>query len=271
VHVDAGHAEGRGQQGGCRLGHRSILERLAIQQELGVVLARPPALQHRLDRGDGDRRARLAEHVGDRLQVRREGHDLAHVEVAVGPTIETPADARSERVVHRGVAQRALNAERRHSITVEERRDADHRVGLEQDHGRRRGRQIHFSSSERGDHLAGQRIGVDLEAERQSRLGGEPRADAAVRVASAGDRQMQLQRVAPKRFVAEGLVAKGPPALFDQLERGPRHRVVQQLGSASPYGCRRAGLAFTGDALVLLGGGVALVACRERAERDHYH
>src|SRR6266508_3896387 len=53
-----------------------------------------------------------AEEIGERLEVRRERHDRADVQIAVGPAVQPLADAWRERVVDGRVTKRALDAHR---------------------------------------------------------------------------------------------------------------------------------------------------------------
>ena len=110
VQVDTGQSEGRWNQGrgGLPIGP----ERLAVQEQLRVELPRSPAPQDRLDGGYVHGRPSEAEQVCDRLQIGRQRRDQPDVKIAVGPSVEPMADARSKRVVHGGVAERTLNADR---------------------------------------------------------------------------------------------------------------------------------------------------------------
>src|SRR5690349_20937341 len=51
-----------------------------------------------------------AQQVGDGLQVGRQRDDCSNIEVAVGPAVQTVANAWGEGVVNRGVAKSTLNA-----------------------------------------------------------------------------------------------------------------------------------------------------------------
>jgi hypothetical protein len=76
----------------------------------------------------------------DAAQVRREVHDRADVQVAVGPTIKAMADSGRERVIDCGVAECALNAYRTQlAIAVKECSKADDRVQFQE---RQRDRRI---------------------------------------------------------------------------------------------------------------------------------
>ena len=92
MQVYAGEPEGGGQK--CR-GRLSVgPERLAIDVELGVKLARPPAREHL-----AYRRLVHAQKLHERRQVGRERHDGADVQVAIRPAVKALPDSRRERVV----------------------------------------------------------------------------------------------------------------------------------------------------------------------------
>ena len=63
----------------------------------------------------------------------------------------------------------------------------------------------------------GERIGIDLQPERQRRLGTDSRADATVSVARDGP--VQLQGIAEKSFGAQGVEAENAPSFLDHAER----------------------------------------------------
>ena len=74
-----------------------------------------------------------AEQVRHGLQIGRERRDHPDVEVAVGPPVEPMADAGGKRVVHGGVAERALDADRfQASVRVERASQTHHGTQLEQ-------------------------------------------------------------------------------------------------------------------------------------------
>src|SRR5262249_16305724 len=118
VLVDAGLAEGSGYQRGSALPVGPC--RLPIDVEFGVVAAGSPALQNLLRGLDG-----AAGQGGERVEVRSRGGHLTAVEIAVGPAIETMPDAGSEGVVHRRVAESAVDPDGGELPASEESADAD--------------------------------------------------------------------------------------------------------------------------------------------------
>src|SRR5690242_1049966 len=140
--------------------HLLRIERLAVERELGVELAGPPALQHLLHRRNVD-----AEQRRERREVRRRGDDLADVEVAVGPAVEATTDAKRHGVVHRRMTQRALDADRlQRTVGVEESGQAEDRIRLQQCERTGRAVQIELTALHAALYAV-QRFGVDLEAE----------------------------------------------------------------------------------------------------------
>ena len=124
--IDPRQAERRRDQrgGGLAVG----TERLAIEGELGVELARPPACEHLANRRLVD-----AQQVDVGLQGRGERHDGADVQIAVGPAVEPTADAGREGVVDVRMAERALDADGRDpALRIEEPGHAHDRIGLEE-------------------------------------------------------------------------------------------------------------------------------------------
>ena len=115
VEVDAGEAEGRRDQ---RRGRLAVgPERLAVEEQLGVELAGPPARAAPCVRC-ASIVGRQTEQIDEGLQVGRERDDRADVQVAVRPAVEACADARGERVVDGRVAERALDADGRRRSPV---------------------------------------------------------------------------------------------------------------------------------------------------------
>jgi hypothetical protein len=175
-------------------------ECLAVEQHLGVELARAPALQDGAQLIVGD-----VEQVRDRRHVRRERDDRADVEIAIRPAVETMPDARRERVVDRRVTQRARDADVAHrAVGVRDRFDADHRVRGEQRLGDRGIVEVDLAGLQRRDDIAWQGVDIDLDAERER--GG--RADTE-------QGAVELERVAPEIFVSESIVAERLPTLRD--------------------------------------------------------
>ncbi len=76
---------------------------------------------------------------------------------------------------------------------------------------------------------ARERVHVDLEADRQRLVGGEPVADAAVR--GARDGLVELQRVAPERLVTERVEAESFLAFVQSLAR-----VLKNVGVRAALG-----------------------------------
>ena len=98
---------------------------------------------------------------------RRERDDPPGVESRVGPAVEPVADARQEGIVHGRVAQGAGDADPDQGVAaadgLDRAHDADHRVELEQRHGRRRVGQADRAVLDALHDLRGKRLGVDLE------------------------------------------------------------------------------------------------------------
>src|SRR3989449_9161975 len=177
-------------------------ERLPVLVELRVEAPRPPAREHLLHRGHVD-----SEQIGEGLEVWRGRYDGADVEVAIRPSVQPPTDARGERVVHGRVAECALDPDRSDAaVGVEEPADAHHRLQFEQRQGGGRIVEVDLAGLELLLQRLGQRVRVYLEADRQRCLGADTATDAAVLL--AGDRLVELERVAPERFIAEGVEAE---------------------------------------------------------------
>src|SRR6187455_3713153 len=104
VQIDAGEAERRRDQDGSRLAIGTKC--LAVHQQQSIGAARTPGVQNRSHRGDIG-----AEEIGDRLEPWCERNDGADIEIAIGPAIKPMTDAGSKRIVHGGMAQRALDAD----------------------------------------------------------------------------------------------------------------------------------------------------------------
>jgi hypothetical protein len=96
-----------------------------------------------------------------------------------------------------------------------------------------------------------QRVHVDLEADRERRLRTDACADAAVRC--AGDRLVQLERVAPERFVAERLEAERVAPFFDRAAGlilhgiGDRRRRCVGAAATIATALSRSGITTTDD------------------------
>src|SRR4051812_43632971 len=105
------------------------------------------------------------------------------------------------------MAKRALDAHRLDAtLRRREGGDANHGVELEQ---RDRGSgvvEVHLAGGELLLERRRQRVGIDLQADREGGLGRDAGTDAAVLLAR--DCLMQLQRIAPERFAAECVITK---------------------------------------------------------------
>src|SRR6185312_9462152 len=141
-----------------------------------------------------------------------------HVEIAVGPAVETLADAGSERVVDGGMAERALDAHALDAaVAVRESRDADHRIQFEQGDGGCRVVQVHLAGGDLLLQCGGEGIGIYPQTDGKSRLGRYARPHAAVFRPSNG--LVQLELAAPECFASERVVAKDLPALLQHAVR----------------------------------------------------
>src|SRR2546430_8154925 len=139
---------------------------------------------------------------------RRERHDRADVQVAVRPAVEAPADAGGERVVDGRVTEGALEADRSDAAArVEEARHPHDRIQLEERQGRRGVVEVYFTCLELFLQRRGQGADIHLEADGQRGLRAYAAADAAMLLASDGF--VELQRVAPGRFIAERVESEG--------------------------------------------------------------
>jgi len=98
---------------------------------------------------------------------------------------------------------------------VEEPLDADDRVQLQQRQRDRRVVQVHRAVADPVLHRRRQRRRVDLQADGQRGPRAHARSDPAVR--RAGDRLVQVQRIAPERLIAERVEPERLPALVDQF------------------------------------------------------
>ena len=158
--VHTGQAEGGGIEG-CR-GLAVRPERLAVEIELGIELARPPGLQRPLDLGFRD-----LKHVGEGGQVRGRRDDRADVEVAIGPAIEAVADARGVGVVDGRVAQGALDADRGEGLPSSEKKPVTPTTALAFSRTSVLAGSARSTSPlpERLGHVGGDGVYIDLEAE----------------------------------------------------------------------------------------------------------
>src|SRR5690349_14855178 len=102
--IDAGKSERGRNQRRCRLTIRT--KSFAVEKQFSVELSGAPALQH-----CAHRRFIHAQQTRNRLKVRTQRNDCADVEIAGRPTVETPANARRERIVDRRMAKSASNTD----------------------------------------------------------------------------------------------------------------------------------------------------------------
>src|SRR3989441_4502791 len=227
VQVDAREAEGRWDQRPGLLPIRP--ERLPVLVELCVEAARPPAREHRLDGREID-----AKEIGEGFEAWRERHDRADVQVAVRPTVEAPADPGGECVIDGRVAEGALDADRFDAAArVEESGHPHDRIQLEQGQGRCRVVEVHFPCLELFLQRLGQGVHIYLEADRQRGLRAYAAAHAAMLLAADGF--VELQRVAPERFIAERVESESLApvphhavgVVLDHVVEAPRHPRAQ--------------------------------------------
>src|SRR5215471_18089622 len=116
------------------------------------------------------------------------------------------------------MAERTLEPDRlQTALVIEESLHADDRVQFEQHERRPWIVEVHLPIVDRLLRRVGQRVSVDLQADRQCGLRAHAGADAAVCL--AGDRLVQLERVTPERLTPERVVSKDLPALLDHLLR----------------------------------------------------
>ena len=113
---------------------------------------------------------------------------------------------------------------------IEETFHADHRVQLQKRQRRPRIIEIDLAGAQSFEQIIGERPAIDLEAKIQRRVGRKTRTHAAQ--GRARDRLVQAERVAPERFVAEGVEAERLPPLDEHLYRtlrvGPDLRAQDQ-------------------------------------------
>src|SRR6185369_16867384 len=85
--IDAGESERGRDQGRRRLAIRT--KSFAVEKQFSVKLSRSPTLQD-----CSHRRFIDAQQSRNRLKIRTQRHDRADVQIAGGPAVETPSDAR---------------------------------------------------------------------------------------------------------------------------------------------------------------------------------
>src|SRR4051794_27276171 len=105
------------------------------------------------------------------------------------------------------MAQRALNADRpKATLLVEKTRQADDGVRLQKE---KRGRgivQVHLAALDLAHYMLWQRLYIHFQAERQRRARAQARTHPSELCPL--DRFVQLQRVAPKGFIAKRIEAE---------------------------------------------------------------
>jgi hypothetical protein len=130
-----------------------------------------------------------------------ECNDRPDVELAIRPAILSTTDPRHDRVVDRGVTQRAGNAELRDVIVrIHGGLEADDGVHLEQSDRRGRALEIDRLQNPRRQH-----VGVHLQPDLQGRC----------RVDALFDDLVQPELVCPELFVAKGIEPEDPLAIRD--------------------------------------------------------
>ena len=203
VQVDARQPERRRKQRRRALPVRP--ERLAVEEQLRVELARPPAVQH----GAHGRLIGLQQ-IGDDAQIRRERDDRADVQIAIGPAVEPAADARRDGVVDGRMAQRALDADRREPAGICPRWPVSPTTAFASSSASVTAGSLRLTRPclIAFEHVGGKRLRVDLQPDRQRGRRAHAWTDAAE--ACALDRLVQLERVAPERLVAERVEAENP-------------------------------------------------------------
>ena len=158
----------------------------------------------------------------------------ADVEIAIGPAVEPSPDARRERVVDRGVAEGALDADGPQAGRRPSKKPVTPTTALS----------LSSASVVAGivevdpavpqmllSELAGSASTSTLRPTASAVVGAEPGADAAIR--GARDRLVQPQAVAPERLVAERVEAERLPAFVQGLAR-----VLEDVGVRAPLGTR---------------------------------
>src|SRR5439155_20462256 len=119
-----------------------------------------------------------AEQIADDAQVRGERDDRPDVEVTVRPSVEPAADTRRQRIVHRRMAEGALDANRSETPTVvEEPGDSDDGVELEERQRRGRVVEVHLPILQLTAELPGKSFRIDLQADAQRCLRAHARTD----------------------------------------------------------------------------------------------
>ena len=141
-------------------------ERFPIQEHLRIELSGPPARQHRLERRLVD-----TEEGGYDPEIGSERDDGADIQIAIGPAIQPAADSGGERVIDRGVAQRARDTHRvQVAAGVEESLHSNDGIEFQQGHGRGGIVEIDLTTLQSLEDGRRQRVDIDLQADRQRSL-----------------------------------------------------------------------------------------------------
>ena len=178
---------------------------LPIEKELGVELARSPAVEdgayfHGVHAGVDD-----LQRVNDRLKVRSRSRNGADVQVAIRQSVDSLADAGGDGVVHRRVADRARETDRaERALGVEKPDHTDNRLQFEQLQRHCGVVEIDPAVLDRLDHRRWQHSGVDFQTQVERLLW-----------AHLSDGQMQLKLTAPKGFIAKGVEPKDLTPVLD--------------------------------------------------------
>src|ERR1051326_4351083 len=109
----------------CAVGDLLSVEGLPVQDQFGIELARPPTVEYHSHVVLRDVWLRYVQKIDERREIRSERYDRAHVQIAIGPAIQATTHAAragirnnhirakgGQRVVDRGMTQRALNPDR---------------------------------------------------------------------------------------------------------------------------------------------------------------
>jgi hypothetical protein len=153
----------------------------------------------------------------------------ATVDIAIRPAIQAVSDNagretwRSERLIYRRVADRALDSHRLQLGPLENTGNPDYRIQAEQTERRCRIVKIHGACFDLGYQIVGQCVDVCLQAQRSSGLRTQSLAHASQ--LRTRDDLMELQHAAPKVFVAKRLEAE---CLFPFGKQG--HLVRRVIG-----------------------------------------
>src|SRR3569833_411993 len=200
MQVDSRQSERRWNESRCRFAIRT--KALAVEEQLGVEFSGTPSGQHLAH-------AVLVypEKTCDGAQVGSETDNCADIEIAVGPAIQPVSDARRERVVHTGMTQSALYADRLQAQPGTERaRQTDNRIELQQRQRHRQIIKIHQPGAQLPLQGSWQSIDIHLQANGERRF----RADTGAYSSktTAFDRLVQPQSASPESLIAKGVEAE---------------------------------------------------------------